>query len=90
MNLPSVHVDLTLARHVTPDENDLVLLAAAFYLGATGFDGGGGGESELEGDAAFGGGDMFSSAFGAEVDLVGWVEAEVVARMAAGVSGGRC
>ena len=61
-----------------------MLFAAAFEGGVAGGDGGWVGEAELEGDAAFGGGDVFAGAFGAVVDLVGWVEREVVAGSAGG------
>jgi len=62
-----------------------MLLSAAFEGGVPRLDGGGGGETVLEGDATFGSGDMFACSFGAVVDLVGWVEGQVVAGSVAGI-----
>jgi len=57
-----------------------MLLATTIGLGASGRDVLRRGEPELEGDATFGGGNVLPGAFGAVVDLVGWVDREVVAR----------
>lgn len=56
-----------------------MLLTTTIGLHASGGDGFGRGESELKCDSTFGGGDVFPGSLGAIVDLVKWVEAEVLA-----------
>jgi hypothetical protein len=65
---------------VAPNKDDFMLLATTIGLGASGRDILRRGEPELEGDATFGGGNVLPGAFGAVVDLVGWVDRKVVAR----------
>jgi len=84
VDLLRVHEELALPGHVAPDEDDLVFAAAAFFLGETTGNGGGGREAELEGDATLGSRNAFPGAFGPVIDLVRRVEAEVVEGSSAG------
>jgi len=77
VNLPSVHVQLALSRHVGPDQDDLVFLPAAIHPVLSGRDGRGGREAKLEGDATLGGGDGLPRAFSAEIDLIGRIARQV-------------
>eukprot|EP00956_Cyclotella_meneghiniana_P004686 scaffold5770_cov57-Cyclotella_meneghiniana.AAC.1 len=69
---------------MTPNQYDFVFFSPALIFGAAGGDGCGVGKSELEGDASFGDGNVFSGSFGSVVDLVGWGVDGVVARLCNG------
>ena len=76
----SIHKEFTFSRHMRPDQDNLMLLAAAGSFDLTGCNRLGRGETKLEGHPTFGSCDVLSRSLGTVVYLIGRITLEVVAR----------